>query len=1063
MKLRDLVLLLPSYELESFPRSLSAEAARDLLSGWIALWHPQLLAAAQGPPRWHSAAQLPTELHDILFVLPEISREQLEPEAESRIGTAGGKLLFPRHAQWREFQRELLEVARSSNLLNSTPDNPSQVESTAYEASSHIPADVESVAAVETIDALLAEFAALGYAFLQIQLMTRQLRYTSNLDLLLFGQHLTEAAQATLNGDRESAQARLQTCFDALGQERDHYYSLDVHLLDVTLLASSTLGKSLTAELERAGQANHPPTSFLACGQLLRELQQQRPEQLERLQAAVQQRQASLVGGLDLERPHPLMSREAVARDFSRGRQVYQACGFEPPRVFARHSYGLHPDSVPMLRRWGLEGCLLIAWSGGSYPLGAQAKISWEAPDGTFLAALATTVLDASNPASYLALGWTVGEALDHQHVPTILFAHWPNQSCELAELLAIVAQRTPALGKWQLVDDYFANTDQPYHQERLTAEGFRFNWLLEAASLVQHSEPTKSNPSAAGAMPAAAAGLIRAAELSFRLTSRCRSLQNLLNIAWQLEHFYQLGGTRPESPLDHSGEATPVENTPVGITPDASEVVYQALPLRDWSAGLAELTDQVDGLLDAPHASPGRAEELNRAADELRTEVMERLARQLLKPTVKKSSSPNDSTTHTGSTTYTGRLMLNPRSAAVRVSTHTLPNQQLAAADSWHFAEGRVGEGRVTRVDIPSVGFVAAAIQAEQRTTTSKQQPLADAGGLLSNEFLELQIDQARGHIRSLHVPAKRGNRLSLMLARRDQLPSDSKRPPSTATGKAVYSQMVASDVRMLTSSNICGVVRAMGQFEMDGRRVGKFEIIYEVWRGSRIIEVNIRLSELSPLASDNPWQSAYILRLAWPTESAILRTYAGTSRHTWSSGRAVTPSLIEIDEVDYRTHYLPGGLPFHRRSEERFLETVLAVQGETQAEHRIGVAVDLPHPTLAAEQFVDTPYELTVQRAEPIQSTSGWLVSVDSRSVTADLEAPLVDAAGKLVGLRLFVAELEGKSSSAQIRLLREIASAARVDYLGGKIGKLTARGDRLTIALRAHEQVCVDVLWK
>jgi hypothetical protein len=360
-------------------------------------------------------------------------------------------------------------------------------------------------------------------------------------------------------------------------------------------------------------------------------------------------------------------------------------------------------------------------------------------------------------------------------------------------------------------------------------------------------------------------------------------------------------------------------------------------------------------------------------------------------------------------------------------------------------------------------MGFVAAAIQAEPRTATPKQQPLADAGGLLSNEFLELQIDPARGHIRSLHVPAKRGNRLSLMLARRDQLPSDSKRPPASTAGKAVYSQMVASDVQMLTSSNICGVMRATGQLEMDGRRVGKFEIDYEVWRGSRIIEVNIRLSELAPLASDNPWQSAYILRLAWPTESAILRTYSGTSRHNWSNGRAVTPSLIEIDEVDYRTHYLPGGLPFHRRNEERFLETILAVQGETRAEHRIGVAVDLPHPTLAAEQFVDTPYELSVQRAEPIQSTSGWLVSVDSRSVTADLEAPLVDAAGKLVGLRLFVAEIEGKSSSAQIRLLREIASAARVDYLGGKIGKLTTHSDRVTIALRAHEQVCVDVLWK
>ncbi|MCA9157234.1 MAG: hypothetical protein KDA72_02845, partial [Planctomycetales bacterium] len=62
-----------------------------------------------------------------------------------------------------------------------------------------------------------------------------------------------------------------------------------------------------------------------------------------------------------------------------------------------------------------------------------------------------------------------------------------------------------------------------------------------------------------------------------------------------------------------------------------------------------------------------------------------------------------------------------------------------------------------------------------------------------------------------------------------------------------------------------------------------------------------------------------------------------------------------------------------------------------------------------------------------------------------------------------RLFVSELEGKATSAAVRLLREVASATRVDYLGGKISQLTTNQDKVTIALRAHEQVNVDVLWK
>ena len=221
------------------------------------------------------------------------------------------------------------------------------------------------------------------------------------------------------------------------------------------------------------------------------------------------------------------------------------------------------------------------------------------------------------------------------------------------------------------------------------------------------------------------------------------------------------------------------------------------------------------------------------------------------------------------------------------------------------------------------------------------------------------------------------------------------------------------------------------------------------------------MRLSELKPLGTENPWKSAYTLRIAWPTEAAILRTFGSNSRNAWPGGRAISPELIEIDETDYKTHILTGGLAFHRRTESRFLETVLAVGEQTEVTHRIGLAVELPSPQLSARSFMDRNYELPI--AAPVTAASGWLVSVDVRSVSVDLESPLVDQEGKLVGVRLFVCECDGKSTNAKIRLLRDIATANRVDYLGGKISKLTAEGDRVTIALRANEQVNVDVLWK
>ena len=57
----------------------------------------------------------------------------------------------------------------------------------------------------------------------------------------------------------------------------------------------------------------------------------------------------------------------------------------------------------------------------------------------------------------------------------------------------------------------------------------------------------------------------------------------------------------------------------------------------------------------------------------------------------------------------------------------------------------------------------------------------------------------------------------------------------------------------------------------------------------------------------------------------------------------------------------------------------------------------------------------------------------------------------------------EFANKSVTAKIRGLREVSEAHRVDYLGGRIAKLTVEGDTTSIALRPGEMTFVDVLWK
>ncbi|MFK7736543.1 MAG: hypothetical protein AB8B50_10960 [Pirellulaceae bacterium] len=1008
--LKHLLLLLPGYELDEFPRHTPSDEAKNLLSGWIGMWHPWILQNACDLPAWQSASSVPPDLGKSVIVIPEISKTAKasdwdnEPEAT---------FLEP-DSNWRDFQSKIiLELARDSA------------------------AELMALSAEWRSD-----FAALGYTYLQVQLMTRQMRYTSNLDQALFAEQVRAAAESADDPSCTQTEELLQACFDTLGQERDHFYSLDVHLLDVTLLAESTLGKRLHTQLKSGGEHGAsainsppgppvgPPTTYLANADILKSLSDHKPETFALLRERVSSQDA-LAGGLTSERPHPLMNREALARDLFSARTKYKELGVEPPKVFSRLSFGVHTDNALELRRFGFDGVFLQAWTEGSYPVGSQPKIGWESQDGTFISAIASEVLDANDPSSFLALGWTVGEALDRQHVPTVLFAHWPQQKSEFVELLNIASRRTTALGRWINCNDYFKDTDEPYHQERLVASSFKYNWLAKAKSANRLNEQ------------------VRAYHI---LASRCRSLQNLANLAWQFENAawsqaddeakaattLQTGGSDQTQSTEEQGGT---QNEPPSASPE---------PQVSANYGLADsrLTE-LQALSDCFFDSQGDAwiplfDEAKQLADRLETETVQRLAIALKLPQGRE----------TNENSHRARLLLNPRSFPQRIRVQSQVENSLAAGE-WNYATGQVGNDRYTAVDVSGLGFLCAPID-RQSVSPERQVHLAEIGGTLQNEFLEAQIDTSRGLLRSLHVPGRRGNRLSVQIARRDR---DDK-------SKFIYAEMKATKVQMLTSSNMCGLIRASGHLILNKKKVASYEIDYELWRGSRILEVAIRLSDLSPNTARNPWKSAYVLRVAWPTESAILYTSTAGRRSAWTGQQVASPHLIEIDETDYKTQILTGGLAFHRRTEERFLESILVTEDENKDnatfEHRMGIGVDLPYPTLAAEDFVDQRYALTVHAAKPIPVQNGWFISADRKNVRIDVEAPLVTEQGKTIGVRLFLAEMQGTSTSTKIRLMGNVASARRVDYLGEELGTLNVEGDTVSIVLRGNEQTNVDILW-
>src|SRR4051794_1070607 len=272
MAYQELLILLPCHSLEDFPTHHEGDDAAGLLACWTALWHPALIASAGKAPTWMRVDDPPSEFEGRLISVPNVAKDRL-PTGYPQRAKEGGAVLLRNLVNREEM------IAAALQPLESTL----------------ISAD------------LAADFLALGYAFLEVQLLTRQMRYSSSLDDVYFKSQVVVAAQAAAGGDETAARERLSACFSLLAEERDRYYSVDAFLLDLTMVAETTLGESLRAEINHSS-----PKNLLLDGELLAQMAEREPASLSALRAQLAASSVGIFGGEHQQRRWPLMSLEDI-------------------------------------------------------------------------------------------------------------------------------------------------------------------------------------------------------------------------------------------------------------------------------------------------------------------------------------------------------------------------------------------------------------------------------------------------------------------------------------------------------------------------------------------------------------------------------------------------------------------------------------------------------------------------------------------------------------------------------------------------------------------------------
>lgn len=442
MKFKELIVLLPCDSLETLSLRREQAEAEELLAGWSGLYHPELLARCESMPKWMRAEAPPEDPAEALIAVPRCCEPSLPPDWLAKAESSGARLL-------RDYQnRQRLLAAALDGLDDDLP----------------------------RIDpALAADFLALGFCHFQVEVLTRQLRYMSNLDEERFRGHVLDAVRSAQAADAAAAREHLRGAFDRLTEAREYFYPTETCLLDLTLVAPSTLGEPLRREL-----ASDRMVNLLICGATLEEMARRQPETLALLRAALDSDRATLVGGEYDELELPLLTPEGILEQLRRGLAAYERHLGRRPTIFGRRRFGLTPLLPQILRQFGFVGALHFTLDDGRFPVGNQSKLRWEGLDATELESLARIPFEVVRADRYLRLSERLGDASDLDHASTAVFAHWPGQSSPWYDDLWRMAQYGPVLGRFKTLAQYFESTAYAGRAERYSADKYVSPYLAQ-------------------------------------------------------------------------------------------------------------------------------------------------------------------------------------------------------------------------------------------------------------------------------------------------------------------------------------------------------------------------------------------------------------------------------------------------------------------------------------------------------------------------------------------------------------------------------------------------------
>ncbi len=972
-KYSKLLIVLPCHSLEDFPIHHRGDEAANLLANWTALWHPALIASCEHIPGWQKADSPDVVLDDPV--------EQGEPGTADSSTTGICLALIPTIAA-SVLNPELLHNLENHNaVIISDHLSRDQIVRFAIDANEF------AKTLTAKLDAELAQdFHALGYAFLQIQIMTRQLRYSSNLDEAYFSEAVVAAAKLVTSGDTVLGREALVRCFDLLLEEKNGYYPVEPELIDVVLTAATTLGGSLHRQLEES----HPLNVCLT-GTDGERLVTERPETAAQLKQGIQEGRVTLIGGLETELPDSLIATESTLHQLLVGREKLTRHFGVEPLVYMRRRFGLTSATPGLLNQLGFVGAIHATLDDGKFPTGSSCNIRWTGDDNRSILAIGDLPLSAADAGSFVGLGVRLGEAIDSAHIAAAVFVHWPGETCESFHDLVRISNYGPLLGSFVGLNDYFDSVYDPGYGESFSADEYKSPFLSQA---IRQDSPHPIS----------------------RFTTY-----------W--ERFYQLGAFRAL------------------LSQACARSGLNGLSVAEIENKLGELQSEIESALNVERSN---STDIDSRIDSIRASLSLGLDPD------PGSGTELNSVELFNSTSFTRRVEFKAISRKVGTLKQDPP---VVVCDSDQ-------SGSQWVVELAPMGSTIIDLATPGSKDVLKPDPKIGEDLTLRNEFFELAVDRNTGGIRAIQLYGSRVNLVSQQLAIRIPGQSDSRNQPLS---KARYTRMVADDVKLMMESRLVGKVNCRGKLLDSDKVVADFEQTIRVTRGKRVVELEVEINPREPLAKS---VNHYVCsRLAWKSEASRIVANAGETRQEINSDWFHATNFVDIIQDDNRLTMLTGGLPFHRRTSRRMIDSLLIVGNEQQRRFRFGLGVNVPYAMAAAVDWLTPPLQINAANKANGKNSASWLFHFDCRNILATWWRPIFDRAATVdsarwSGVQVRLRETEGRAGKLCIRCPSPIASGELVNFTGEQVQSLAVAEDdptRITLDFGRFDYFQISIRWK